>query len=94
MEDEQLKTLLEEVAGKIEAMPDGEEKPLTKKERQRRIVLQLQQQALQKIKAAKEKGSLNQEVRASLDYSLLEKYGEKHPMWLSFLRAQMWWWGF
>ena len=50
--------------------------------------------ALDRIKKAKEKGSMNQEVKACLDYALLTEYGEKHPLWMNFMRSQMGWWGF
>jgi hypothetical protein len=94
MNDEELNALIQEISGKIEALPDDAENPLTKQEKRRRLVLQLQREALQKMKAAKEKGNLSQEVRASMDYALLEKYGEKHPMLMGFLKSQMWLWGF
>lgn len=94
MEIAEIEALIQEISGKVEAMPDGEKTPLTKQERRRKLVYQLECEALQRIKDAKEKGRLGQEVRASMDYSLLTKYGEKHPLWMGFLKSQMWFWGF
>ena len=95
MTDEELEALIQETTEQIDKLSDDPEKPLTKQEKNRKLVLQLQREALKKMKTAKEKGNLQQEVRAGMDYALLTKYGEKHPFWMSFLKSQSgWWWGF
>ena len=94
MTDEELDVLIQEASDKFDAFTDDPEKPLTKKEKNRKLVIQLQIETLKRIKAAKEKNNLQQEVKASLDYSLLTQYGEKHPFWMSYIKAHMgWWWG-
>ena len=93
MNDEELEQLIKDASEQIDKLSDREQS-LTKEERNRKIVLELQKEALAKIKAAKEKGSLTQEVRASIDYALLTRYGEKHPLLLYFLKAQHLWYGF
>ena len=37
---------------------------------------------------------MNQEVKACMDYALLNEYGEKHPLLMNFMKSQMGWWGF
>jgi hypothetical protein len=95
MTDEELATLMQETSEEIEQLADDPEKPLSKEEKKRKLVLQLKIQVLEKIQAAKAKGNMQQEIRAGVDYALLEKYGEKHPFLLHFLKSQMgWWYGF
>lgn len=95
MTDEEIDALIQEMSEELDAFPDDPENPLTKKEKNRKLVLELRKQTMQKVKAAKEKGNLQQEVKACVDYTLLTQYGEKHPFWMSFLKAHLgWWWGF
>jgi DNA-binding transcriptional MerR regulator len=93
MTDEELEALIKEISEQIDQLPDDPEKPLTKEEKNRKLVLQLKKETLEKIKTAKKKGNLSQEVRASVDYSLLTQYGEKHPFLMSFMKSQLRWWG-
>ncbi|OGO25313.1 MAG: hypothetical protein A2144_09725 [Chloroflexi bacterium RBG_16_50_9] len=53
------------------------------------MVFQLQKEALERIKAVKEKGGLQQEIRATIDYVILSRYGEKNPLMLYFARLKM-----
>lgn len=93
MTDEELEALMQEVSEQIDKLSDNPNKPLTKEDRKRKLMLQLKSEALKKIKTAKEKGSLNQEVKACLDYALLVEYGEKHPFLMNFFKSQMTWFG-
>ena len=93
MTDEEMDALIQDTSAQIEALPDNPEKPLTKEEKNRKLVLQLQAEALKKMREAKTKGNLYQEARAGMDYTLLKNYGEKHPFFMSFLKAQTRWWG-
>ena len=88
-----LDQLIQEVSEEIEKLADDPEKPLTKNERTRKIVLQLQSDTLKKIKAAKEKGNLQQEIRAGMDYATLKRFGEKHPFLMNFIKSQIGWYG-
>ena len=92
MTDEELEALVKETSEQIDRL-SAPEKPLTKEEKKRKTLLQMQKMALGRIKEAKEKGSLQQEIRASMDYSLLTKYGDKHPFLMGFIKSQMWWYG-
>ncbi len=67
------------------------DKPLTKEEKIRKQVLLLQRQALKGIKAAREKGNVQQEIIAGIDYALLTEYGEKHPFLMRFIKSQTTW---
>ena len=48
---------------------------------------------MNRIKEARESGNLNQEARASMDYGLLEEYGDRHPLLYNFMKSQVRWWG-
>jgi hypothetical protein len=76
--DEELDRLSQEISGRIEQLPDDPEKPLSQKERKHKLVLRARRQALDRIKEAKGKGDIHQEVKANLDYALLTDYGEKN----------------
>ena len=93
MTDEELEKLIKETSEQIDQLPDDPEKPLSKKERNHKVWLQLKLQALQKIQVTKEKGNLFQESKACMDYALLVEYGEKHPFLMNFLKSQMGGWG-
>ena len=93
MTDEELEALIQEVSEQIKQLPDGSETKLSKEERKQKLMLQLRSEALKRIKTAKEKGSLNQEVRACMDYALLTQYGDKNPFLLNFIKSQIGWWG-
>jgi hypothetical protein len=93
MYDEELEQLIQEASEQIEKLPDDPDKPLTKEEKNRKLILGLQVETLNRIKEAKEKGNLQQEVKAGMDYTLLTKYGEKHPFLMHFLKSQMHWYG-
>ncbi len=93
MTDEELETLIKETSEQIDQLPDDPEKPLGKKERNRKVWLQLKLQALKKIQVTKQKGNLIQESKACMEYALLMEYGEKHPFLLNFIKSQMGMWG-
>ena len=92
MTEEDLARLVQGISEQIDAFPDPEK--LTKEEKTQKMVLQLRLEALKKIQSAQEKGSWYQEMRASIDYTLLTKYGEKHPFLMNFIKSQIGWYGF
>jgi hypothetical protein len=92
MTDEELASLMQEISGQIDSLSKPEE-PLTRKEEKRKSILHLEMEALKRVKTAKENGNFKQEVRAGLDYTLLTKYGEKHPLLMGFIRSRMWFLG-
>ncbi len=94
MTNEELVELMKEVSEEMAKLPDDSEKPLTKQEKNRRLVLRLRMETLNRIKEAKEKANLSQEIKAGTDYVLLTKYGEKHPFLMNFIRAQIGWFCF
>jgi hypothetical protein len=89
---EELDRLVDDITGQLEGLVDDPEKPLGRKERRRRVLLLAKKEALERLKAAREHGDLNKETRASLDYSLLTEYGEKHPLLFNIIRSQLGWW--
>ncbi len=93
MNDEELVALIQEIKEQIEALSDPE-KSLSKEERTRKVILQMKRDTLERIKSAKEKGNLQQEIRAGMDYTLLCNYGEKHPFLMNFIKSQIGWYGF
>ena len=88
MQDEEMASLIKELAEQLEGMPDDPEKPLTKDERGRKIVLRLRHEALKRIQTAREKGNPYQEMRASVDYAILTQFGHKHPLLVHLLKSQ------
>jgi hypothetical protein len=92
MTDEELEKLRVELSREIERLCRIPDKQLSRTERKRRVVLRARKEALEKIKKAREDGSLHGEARASLDYSLLTRYGEKNVFLYNFMKARMCWW--
>ena len=92
MTDEELEKLIQEITGQMEQLP-GPEKSLNRKERRQKLLLQLELEALNKIKEAKKKGSLRQEMKAGVDYALLKEYGKKHPLLINYIKSQSGWYG-
>ena len=88
MTDEELQQRIQEVSEGIDELSDPD-KPLTKKEKRRQQVLLLKKETLERIRLAKEKGDSNQELTLGMSYSLLESYGEKHPILLRIMSAKM-----
>ncbi len=93
MTDEELETLIQEMSEQIDRL-ENPEKPLTREEKRQKTLLQLQKEALERIKTAKEKGNVLQEVKAGVDYTLLKEYGKKHPLLINYIKSQAGWYGF
>jgi hypothetical protein len=85
MTDEELELLKAEYAGEIEELSvDG--RVLNKEERKRKLLLKAKITALDRIKEARGKGNQRQEIRACMDYALLNEYG--HRNWLLYNLAK------
>ena len=92
MTDEELETLRSELSQEIERLSRIPDQQMSRTERKRRVVLRARKEALEKMKKAREEGSLHKEVRASLDYNVLTEYGERNVFLYNFMRARMSWW--
>ena len=92
MTDEELENLAKELSGQIEQLPDDPEKPLNRAERKHKLVLRARRQTLERVKEAKEKGNINQEAKAYLDYGLLTDYGERNIFLYNLMKARTYWW--
>lgn len=92
MTEEELDRLTQEISGDIEQLADDPEKPLSRKEKRRKLVLRARRQALEKVKEAKEKGNTNQEVKANLEYTLLTEYAEKNILLYNLMKARLFMW--
>jgi len=90
MTDEELAELIKEKLDELERLSDPE-RTLDKKEKKRKLVLEVQVKTLERIKEAKAKGNLRQEMKAGIDYAVLEKYGEKSFFLVNFIRSQITW---
>ena len=92
MTDEELEKLRIDLSQQIERLSRIPDKQMSRTERKRRVVLRARREALDKIKRARDDGSLHQEARASLDYALLTKYGERNVFLYNFMKARTSWW--
>jgi len=88
MTDEELEKMKVELAGQIERL-SGEGVVLSKEERKTRILLRAKEKALDRIKEAREKGSIRQETRALVDYALLNEYGHRNWLVYNLARSRM-----
>ncbi len=92
MTDEELAKLTGEITGQIEQLPEDANKTQNRAERKHRLVLQARREALDRIKAAREKRDVRQEAKAGLDYALLTEYGEKNILLYNFMKSRSGWW--
>ena len=88
MTDEELEKLKAELAEQIERL-SGEGVVLSKEERKTKLLLKAKENALDRIKEAREKGSIRQETRACVDYALLNEYGHRNWLVYNFARSRM-----
>jgi hypothetical protein len=89
MTDEELERLTEEITGQLAELTDTPDKPLSKEDRKKQYLLKAKQRALEKIKTARESGSARQEVRAQMDYALLNEYGHRNWILYNLARSRM-----
>ena len=90
MTDEELLKEIQTVSEGIESLPKSD-KELTKEDRRRKYVLLSKKEALDKIRAAREKNDKSQELYQSMVYGLLTSWGEKHPYLAGLARANIRW---
>ena len=87
MTDEELEQQMQELDEGIKELSDRE-KTLTKEEERRKHILTLKKEVLQKIKEARAKKNVTQELNYTVTYGLLNTYGEKHPYFMHFLQSK------
>ena len=92
MTDEELEALQQQITDRIKSLPATPDEQLTLKERRYRRVLRAKQQVLARIQKAREQGNINQEVKAGLDYAVLDKYGERNIFLYNLMKARQIWW--
>lgn len=85
MTDEELAQLKAELTEQIERL-SGVGMVLSQEERKKKLLMKAKISALDRIKEAREKGASRQEIRASMDYTLLNEYG--HRNWLIYNLAK------
>ena len=91
--DEELEKLKAELAEQIELL-SGEGVVLGKEERKTKLLLKAKEKALDRIKEAREKGSIRQESKALVEYALLKEYGHRHWLIYNVARSRMSLFGF
>ena len=89
MTDEDLEKLTQEVDGQIEQMSVDAESPLGKAESKRMRILEARRRALDGIKTAKEKGNLDREAKACMEYTVITEYGERNFFLLMLARIKL-----
>jgi RPA family protein len=87
MTDEELEQEMQNLSENIDELSKADS--LTKQEKRRQHILELKKETLERIKQAREKKNQSQEVKLSMDYALLEEYGEKHPLLLHLARIKL-----
>ena len=90
MTDQELQQAIKEVGERLDKLPESEES-LTREERQRRQLLLLEKETLQKIQEAREKRNISKELSHTVTYGLLTSLGEKHPFLMYLLQAKFRW---
>ena len=90
MTDEELEQTLQDLSQDIDRLSNTE-KPLTKEEKKHQTVLSAQREILLKIKNARQKNSMTEEMRHTMLYGLVTSLGEKHPYLMSILIADHKW---
>ena len=87
MTDEDLEQEMQKLSENIDELSKADS--LTKQEKRRQNLLESKKETLERIKQAKEKKNQSQEIKYTMDYALLEEYGEKHPLLLHFARIKL-----
>ena len=87
MTDEELEREIQKLSENIDELSEADS--LTKEEKKRKHLLELKKETLGRIKQAKEKKNQSQEIKLTMDYALLEEYGERHPLLLHFARIKL-----
>ena len=89
MTDEELDKITQEIAAEIEQFSGDFESPLGKAEKKHLRILGARLRALERIRAVKEKGSVDQEAKACMEYAMITEYAEKNPILLALLRVRL-----
>ena len=87
MTDEDLELEMQKLSENIDELSKADS--LTNQEKRRQNLLESKKETLERIKQAKEKKNQSQEIKYTMDYALLEEYGEKHPLLLHFARIKL-----
>ncbi len=88
MTDEELRQTIQELGEDIDRLSDPD-KPLTAEEDGHRRLLLLKRETLQKLKEAREKHNVAQELNQTLNYGLLSAVGERHPVMAFLARLKL-----
>jgi len=88
MTDEELEQEIQDLSEAIDKLSKSKE-PLTKQEKRRKYILPLKKDVLQRMQQAREKKDRNQELKCSMDYGLLEEFGDRHPILLHLARIKL-----
>jgi len=88
MTDEELEQEIQNLSEAIDKLSKSED-PLTKQEKRRKRLLLLKKDILQRMKQAREKKDQSQELKCSMDYGLIEEFGERHPLLLHLARIKL-----
>jgi ribosome-binding protein aMBF1 (putative translation factor) len=91
MTDEELEQEIQRLSEDIDRISKAEADSLTKKEKRLKHVLPIQKEILQKMKHARERKDRSAEMKYSMDYAVLETFGDKHPLLLHFARTKLRW---
>ena len=89
MTDMELDGLILEVEGQLRDLPDENHQKLNLAERKQRALVLSRARILKVIKAAREEGNFRKETRATMEYSILMRYGPKNIFMYSLMKARL-----
>ena len=87
MTDEELQQTIQELGEDIDKLSDPD-KPLAKEDKRRKQILLLKKDTLERMKVAREKRNVGQELNLTVQYGLLNSLADKHPYLLYFLQSK------
>ena len=89
MTDEELEKLAQEISGELERLDIDPGSPPGRDDDKHTRVLKARKKAIDNIKTAKEKGNIDREAKACLEYAIITEYAERSPLWFILARMRL-----
>ncbi len=89
MTDEELEKLTQEISGELERLNIDPDSPPDNDDNKHTRVLKARKKALDMVKTAREKGNIDRETKACLEYAIITEYAERSPLWFYLARIRL-----